>query len=221
MALEKLVSAVCVRPGLLGSLANWALTLPRIIWLTKGGMAFSQRDIYSLYFSLGYYSAQAVNFVLQAFFGETRPNLACVEPDEFGFPSFEAQISFMFVGFIVGHYLLWDERIRSSSVFYLLVLALFIPWSLAFNGMNSVAQLGAGGLIGFIDGSARVYFYKYWLLPYVPILLEFRILRALSFKQYYFEELYQDRRRRRTLDGPGPRARRESWKFRGNSPLSV
>lgn len=201
-AIVPIVKMACMHTGLLGYAAAWLAELPQTIWYTKCGMAFVKRDFYLMYFSAGYYYDLVLVYVLQHYFDEPRPYEHCVNSytGTLGFPSFETQVSFSFVGFIMAHYVLWDEHMKYSSWLYMAVLTFLIPLALYYNGMNTVAQLAAGALIGLVNGFARVYFYKYFLLPYVPFMLrEFSLFKALSFRDCYFRDMRAKNRAQKTL----------------------
>lgn len=183
----------CVRPGLLGYAADYILTLPGALWYTRIGLAFLDRDVYLLWFSASYYIEVAWSYVLLRYFQSPRPNPDC-NMGEYGMPSAETQLSFLFIGFAIGHYLLWREAIEEFSIATVLLLGGLVPAALYLNGLNTFQQIFVGAAMGLFSGVARVYIYKYYLLPYMTGFVElFPVLERLELRNAYFQKLLEQK----------------------------
>lgn len=189
----------CVSPGLLGYAAEYILTLPSALWYTRIGLAFLDRDVYLLWFSASYYIEVAWSYVLLRYFQSPRPHSDC-NMGEYGMPSPETQLSFLFIGFAIGHYLLWREAIEEFSIATIVLLGGLVPAALYWNGLNTFEQIFVGAAMGLFSGLARVYIYKYYLLPYMTGFVElFPVVDRLRLRNAYFQKLLEQKQPTRRL----------------------
>jgi hypothetical protein len=187
--------------------------VPTFLWFAQSGLAFILRDVYLLYATALFYVEYAANFSLRHYFARRGGSCATIhretepvhwhqvststslfsptflfgdiaEKDRFTLPSFEAQLLFSFLSFWLAHALLWRRSASCTHILWMLFYLIFVSFGLYYNAVADALDLTLGAALGSAIGFSKAYFFKFYLYPYIPLLLRRTPLKRLGYMDY-------------------------------------
>ncbi|XP_039432555.1 dolichyldiphosphatase 1-like [Culex pipiens pallens] len=174
------------KDDLLGKLLAWISLAPLGIGAGFVALILFRRDLHTIVFFIGTLVNESINMVLKHWIQEPRPVSRAQVWNEYGMPSSHAQFMFFFTQYVllfifIRLHHMNNNNARAERLVRLLVLAMCCVATCAvccgrvYLQYHSTRQVLVGALVGTIVGSGWFVLTHYFLTPFFPLVVSWRI----------------------------------------------
>ena len=157
----------CAGDGFFVLVAINLIQFAQLIWFMMNGAYYAMpRNWLSYIVWFGHAEALLVHMVLSQAWPDPAPDCDFVREEWFesrrqhSMPSRDTQLTFALITFIIGHFILTNERPAWYIVIGLISLPVLVAISLWITSNATFAQIAVGAVVGLIDGFRRVILYE-------------------------------------------------------------
>lgn len=157
----------CAGDGFFVLLSLNLIQFTQLLWFMMSGAYYAMpRNWLSYIVWFGHAEALLVHMVLAEAWPEPAPDCDFVHEAWFdirrqhGMPSRDTQLTFALITFVIGHFILTDERPDWYIVIGLVCLPVLVAISLWLTNNATFLQILVGAVVGLVDGLRRVILYE-------------------------------------------------------------